>query len=115
MTTSRTLTNRPGATLAAGRRSFADDDEPCGRFADRTKRLSRRQESDVFRHYLMPVTWILGLAGVLGLFCLSVVEGAQAMTHSTALPVFAPLFAAPFLTALVRVVRGHFHPAVREL
>ena len=115
MLTSKTLMNRPGATVAAGRQSFADDDEPRGRFADRTKRLSRRQESDVFRHYLMPITWILGLTGFLGLFSLWIAEGPQAMTHSPAWPVFAPLLAAPFLTALVRVVRGHFHPAVREL
>ena len=115
MITSKTLNNRPGATVAAGRRSFADYDEPRGRFADRTKRLARRQESDVFRHYLMPITWILGLTGFLGLFALWIAGGTESITHSSAWPVFAPLFAAPFLTALVRVARGHFHRAVREL
>jgi hypothetical protein len=115
MTTLRTLLNHQSATFAEGSHGFGDGDRMRGRFADRTKRLARRQESDIFRHYLMPVTWILGLAGFLGLAVLWIGEGAQAMTHSPAIPVLVPLFAAPVLTALIRVVRGHFHPAVREL
>ena len=113
--TPRASTDRPGATVASGRRSVDGYDEPRGRFADRTKRLARRQESDVFRHCLMPVSWILGLTGFLGLFGLWIARSAEAMTHSPAVAVFAPLLAAPFLTALVRVVRGHFHTAVRGL
>jgi hypothetical protein len=105
----------PRSEGPAGRPSFSVENEPRGRFADRTKRLSRRQESDVFRHYLMPIAWILGLTGFLGLFVLWVDGGMDAMTHIPAWPVFASLFAAPFLAALVRIVRGHFHPAVREL
>jgi hypothetical protein len=115
MPTPQTSMDRPGASSDAGSRNFSDYDEPRGRFADRTKRLARRQESDVFRRYLMPITWILGLAGFLGLFAVWIAGGTDAMTHSPVWPVFAPLFAAPVLTAFVRLVRGHFHPAVREL
>jgi hypothetical protein len=86
-----------------------------GRFADRTKRLSRRQESDVFRHYLMPVTWLLALAGLLGLGGLWMAEGVERMTDSLGFPLFAALLLAPVATLLLRVVRGHFHSAVREL
>ena len=96
--------------------SWMDDrGNPRGRFADRTKRLARRQESDVFRHYLMPIAWILALAGLLGLVALWVGEGTKIITESPVFPVFATLFSAPALTALLRFVRGHFHPAVREL
>jgi hypothetical protein len=88
--------------------------EQPGRFADRTKRLSRRQESDTFGHYFMPVTWILALTGLLGLGGLWVAEGAGAMTGSAAFPLFTALFTAPAMTWLLRMVRGHFHPAVRN-
>ena len=37
------------------------------------------------------------------------------MTHSLVFPVFTALFSAPALAALLRTLRGHFHPAVREL
>ena len=85
------------------------------RFADRTKRLTRRQESDVFRHYLMPIVWILALAGLLGLFALWVGEGTEHLVDSAAFPVLVVFVGAPALTALLRSVRGHFHPAVRDL
>lgn len=85
------------------------------RFADRTKRLARRQESDVFREYLMPLAWIMALAGFVGLFGLWLVEGTAEMASSPALPVFAVFSGTPALTALLRAVRGHFHSAVRDL
>ena len=96
-------------------RTVADAGRMRGRFADRTKRLARRQESDTFRHYLMPMTWIVCLAGLLGLAALWVGEGTTNMTQSPVFAVFAALFGAPALTGLLRVVRGHFHSAVREL
>jgi hypothetical protein len=91
------------------------DFHPIGRFADRTKRLARRQESQIFRHYLMPIAWILSLAGFCGLVVLWIGEGRAGMADSAAFPVFAALFAGPGLTALLRIVRGHFHAAVREM
>ena len=98
-----------------GARKGIDHDIVRGRFADRTKRLSRRQESDVFRVYLVPVTWLLALAGLLGLGGLWMAEGTESMTASFGFPLFLALFLAPLATHLLRFVRGHFHPAVREL
>ena len=109
------LPNHRSSAPAPGSHGSAGGEEWRGRFADRTKRLARRQESDIFRHYLTPASWILGLAGFLGLGVLWIAEGAQAMARSPALLVLVPLFAAPVLTALIRVIRGHFHAAVREL
>jgi hypothetical protein len=37
-----------------------------GRFDDRTTRLARRQESDAFRNYVMPINWLIGLEGISG-------------------------------------------------
>lgn len=108
------LTRLPDREDAAPR-NMADHGDILGRFADRTKRLARRQESDVFRFYLMPIAWIVALAGLLGLAALWVAEGMKNMTQSPVFPVFATLFIAPALTALLRALRGHFHPAVREL
>ena len=109
------LMDREEVTASADPRKLAEQDGIRGRFADRTKRLARRQESDVFRHYLMPLTWIMALAGFLGLIGLWVAEGIGQMAVSPSLPVFALLFGTPGLTALLRAVRGHFHSAVRNL
>lgn len=109
------LLKRSDPASPAGSPNPPECDAPRGRFADRTKRLARRQESDVFRVYLMPIAWIVALAGLLGLAVLWFGKGGEAMTSSPVFPVFATLFTAPALTTLLRMVRGHFHPAVREL
>ena len=88
---------------------------PRGRFADRSKRLARRQESDIFRHFLMPVAWIACVAGLLGLVTLWVGQGLEMMRQSAACPVLALLCGTPVLIALLRILRGHFHSAVRNL
>jgi hypothetical protein len=87
------------------------------RFSDRTKRLTRRQESDAFRHYIMPVSWIFGLAGLLGLGALWIAAGLDLRNaaDSSAFAVFAALLAAPVLALLLRVVRGHFYSDVRDV
>ncbi len=85
------------------------------RFSDRTKRLTRRQESNAFRHYIMPVSWFLALAGLLGLACLWLAEGMSALRASPALPIFASLVIAPMLVLFLRFLRGHFNAAVRDL
>ncbi len=84
------------------------------RFADRTTRLSRRQESSVFRNYVMPVSWLVGLSGILALVALSFVESPQDNPRSTAFPVFAAFAAAPLVMLVVRACRGHFHKDIRE-
>lgn len=86
-----------------------------GRFSDRTRRLARRQESDVFRHYVMPVSWLIGFIGILALLALSFSENStDGSSGGTALPVFAAFAAAPFVMLVVRACRGHFHENIRE-
>jgi hypothetical protein len=85
-----------------------------GRFDDRTTRLARRQESDAFRNYVMPVSWLFGFSGLLGLGALWMADGWAKMPASPVFPVLCGLFGAPAATFVLRLVRGHFHPAVRE-
>ena len=79
-----------------------------GSFDDRSTRLARRQESEVFANYVMPASWIVGLVGLLGLLGLSFAKS------SSLVPVFAAFLAAPFVILLVRLSRGHFHKDIRE-
>ena len=85
-----------------------------GRFDDRTTRLARRQESDAFRNYVMPTSWLLALAGLLGLVLVLTADGLEQMPASPAFPILCGLFTAPAATFLLRLARGHFHRAVRE-
>ena len=85
------------------------------RFSDRTRRLARRQESDVFRHYVMPVSWLIGLIGMLALVALSFSENStDGSLGGTAFPVFVAFAATPFVMFVVRACRGHFHGDIRE-
>ena len=86
-----------------------------GRFDDRTTRLARRQESDAFRNYVMPISWLIALAGLLGLGVLWTADGLEQMPASPVFPIFCVLFGAPVAIFLLRLARGHFHRAVREL
>jgi ABC-type Na+ efflux pump permease subunit len=76
-----------------------------GPFDDRTKRLARRQESEVFADYIMPVSWIVGLLGLIAL---------SFSSNSSLVPVFGAFVAAPFVMLVVRLSRGHFHKDIRE-
>jgi hypothetical protein len=82
--------------------------EDMGPFDDRTTRLARRQESQVFADYVMPVSWLVGLVGLCGLIAISF------SSSSSLVPVFAAFLAAPFVMLLVRLSRGHFHKDIRE-
>ncbi len=84
------------------------------RFADRTKRLSRRRESAAFRVYIMPVSWLVCLTGLAGLTPLFFAEGFARVPES---PLFLPLAAlvvTPPAVFLLRVIRGHFHKDIRD-
>lgn len=85
-----------------------------GRFDDRTVRLSRRQESDAFRNYVVPVSWLVGFAGFLGLGALWIADGWEEMPVSPLFPVLCVLFGAPVATFLLRLARGHFCQDIRE-
>jgi hypothetical protein len=76
-----------------------------GPFDDRTKRLARRQESEVFADYIMPVSWMVGLLGLVAL---------SFSSNSSLVPVFGAFLAAPFVMLVVRLSRGHFHKDIRE-
>ena len=79
-----------------------------GPFDDRTTRLARRQESEVFANYVMPASWVVGIVGLLGLITLSF------SSSGSLVPIFAAFFAAPFVMLLVRLSRGHFHKVIRD-
>ena len=76
-----------------------------GPFDDRTKRLARRQESEVFADYIMPVSWMVGLLGLVAL---------SFSSNSSLVPVFGAFLAAPFVMLVVRLSRGHFHKDIRD-
>jgi hypothetical protein len=79
-----------------------------GPFDDRTTRLARRQESEVFADYVIRASWVVGIVGLLSLIALSFSSGGSLV------PVCAAFFAAPFVMLLVRLSRGHFHKDIRD-
>jgi fatty acid desaturase len=79
-----------------------------GPFDDRSTRLARRQESEVFARYVMPVSWFFGLVGLLALIAVSF------SSDGWLFPVFAAFLAAPFVMLVVRISRGHFHKDIRN-
>ena len=79
-----------------------------GPFDDRSTRLARRQESEVFANYVTPASLLVGFIGLLGLFALSFANS------SSLIPVCVAFLAAPFVILLVRLSRGHFHKDIRE-
>ena len=79
-----------------------------GPFDDRSTRLARRQESEVFARYVMPVSWFFGLVGLLSLIAVSF------SSDGWLFPVFAAFLAAPFVMLVVRISRGHFHKDIRN-
>lgn len=84
------------------------------RFPDRAVRLRRQEESRVFDRLLMPAGRLIGLAGLAGLvvfgceiifFDAEVVAGFRASVGALAVPL---------VLLIVRFVRGHFSPDLRE-
>ena len=64
----------------------------------------------MFRHYVMPVSWLIGLIGILALVALSFSENSTGGSSA----VFVAFAAAPFVMLVVRACRGHFHEDIRE-
>lgn len=85
------------------------------RFSDRTKRIVRRQESDVFRWYIMPVSWIVGFAGFLGTGIFLLSAGLAAASKSGLFIFFVLVAGLPLFALGLRWIRGHFHSAVRDI
>lgn len=84
------------------------------RFADRTKRILRRQESDAFRIYVVPASWLACAFGLAGL----IATGVEYLVHDNTSPVLLRLLttltASPLLVCVVRWARGHFSADVRN-
>ncbi len=84
------------------------------RFADRRKRIARRAERDRFAFFMVPVIWLLLLAGlavlvVLGLYFLVAGEVDRSWWGLAGIPLGAAVF-----LACLRVLRGHFSEALDE-
>jgi hypothetical protein len=84
------------------------------RFADRTKRILRRQESDAFRVYIVPASWLVCAFGVAGLIATGVEYLIHASTSPVLIRILATFAVAPLLVGAVRWARGHFSPDVRN-
>ena len=81
---------------------------PTGRFAERAKRIARRDERNRFSFIVAPAIWLLGVLGIVALCAVSLhrVVGGEAdglLWSMAALPLLAAL-----LLVVFRLVRGHF-------
>jgi hypothetical protein len=88
--------------------------ERSSRFADRSVRLQRQQESRTFRVFLMPPAWLIGLAGMAGLAAFGIEAKLSGTASSEGLRASAAATAVPFVLAAVRLVRGHFNRDLTE-
>jgi len=69
----------------------------------------------VFRHYVMPVSWLIGFIGILALVALSFSENStDGSLGGTAVPVFVAFAVTPLVMFVVRACRGHFHEDIRD-
>jgi hypothetical protein len=84
------------------------------RFADRSKRLQRRQERDAFDHFFPPIIWLLAAASILGLL----LAGGHYFVAGNFDRTIWGLVPTPFVVAILMVlfkqVRGHNHPGLDE-
>lgn len=85
-----------------------------GRFGERSKRVDRRKERDMFRQVVMPACFLFGAFGLLGLVgCLM----HFALTETVALHAVGmsiSLVALPCVFAAYGLVRGHHSDALNE-
>lgn len=84
-----------------------------GRFSHRSKRLERQRESHTC-HTIMPVAWIIGLAGLIGMAALGLDHQIHGRWEHEVFLVSGVVTAVPFLFLLFRFVRGHFNTKLRD-
>jgi hypothetical protein len=84
-----------------------------GRFSQRSKRLDRQRESQTC-HTIMPVAWIIGLAGLMGMGALMLDHRLHNRWEHEIFLVCAGATAVPFLLLLFRFVRGHFNAKLQD-
>lgn len=87
---------------------------PTGRFAQRAKRIARRDERDRFSSIVAPAIWLLAILGVAALCAVSlhfVVTGTaeRSLWGVAALPLLVAV-----VLAFFRLVRGHFDADLDE-
>ena len=79
------------------------------RFSNRNIRLSRQRESYVCRQYLMPVSGLVGLVGVLAMLVVFLDYQLNHRWEATAFALGATAAAVPVIIFLYRWMRGHFN------
>lgn len=83
------------------------------RFSERTKRLNRVREANAFASF-MPIAWIVGLAGLIGLAAIGVDYAAHGRWEEGLFITCAVATAVPVLVLLIRFLRGHFSTQLRD-
>lgn len=84
-----------------------------GRFSHRTKRLERRRESQI-AGTLMPLAWLLGIIGVIGMAAIGVDYSIHGRWEEGVFIASAAVAAIPFAVLACRLVRGHFSPELHD-
>lgn len=79
------------------------------RFSNRNIRLSRQRESYVCRQYLMPVSGLVGLIGILATLVVFLDYQLNHRWEATAFALGATAAAVPVIIFLYRWMRGHFN------
>lgn len=84
------------------------------RFADRSLRLLRQEESRVFDSFLSPVGRVIGLLGAAGfvVFGLEAVQSGHGMSDGLRASIGALMV--PVVLGVVRLARGHFSEDLHE-
>ncbi len=83
------------------------------RFSHRPKRLGRQRESHHWRS-IMPVAWIVGLAGAVGMGAITLDYSIHGRWEEGAFIASAIAASVPVLTLLFRFLRGHFSDQLRD-
>jgi hypothetical protein len=91
----------------------------CGRdgsprFADRSVRLLRQEESRVFDNFLAPVGRVVGLLGGAGVLGFGIHALASGHGMSDGLRASIGALMVPVVLGVVRLVRGHFSEDLQE-
>ncbi|MGA0112613.1 MAG: hypothetical protein ACO3PN_11010 [Chthoniobacterales bacterium] len=99
------MTFSPGKKIKGG--AFRPPD--MARFSNRNIRLSRQRENSVCRCYLMPVSGMIGLVGVLAMLAVLLDYQLNHRWEATAFTLGAIAASLPVLLFLYRWCRGHFN------
>jgi hypothetical protein len=79
------------------------------RFSHRNTRLTRHRESETFRQFVMPISTLIGLIGLLGMVIVALDHHLNQRWEAVGFAASASAAALPFILFLFRWVRGHFN------